>query len=99
MNECVRITVLVENSVHRPGLMAEHGLSFHVQIGRHNILFDTGQTELVVRNAKALGLDLSQLEAIVLSHGHYDHTGGVPAILGIAPKARVEKAMGSNLNS
>lgn len=89
MSENIRITVLVENSVHRQGLAAEHGLSFHIQMRSHSILFDTGQTELVLSNAKALGIELAALDAVVLSHGHYDHTGGVPAVLDAAPKARV----------
>lgn len=88
MNEGVRITVLMENSVHRGGLAAEHGLSFHVQIGRHCFLFDTGQTGLVMRNAQTLGIELGQLDAIVLSHGHHDHTGGLSSVLTAAPKAR-----------
>jgi len=45
------------------------------------ILFDAGQTDLVVRNALAMGIDLSNLDSIVLSHGHYDHTGGLSAVL------------------
>ena len=89
MSETIRITVLVENSVHRQRLVAEHGLSFHVQSGEHSLLFDTGQTDLAVINAETLRLPLDRLEAIVLSHGHYDHTGGVPAILDVVPTARV----------
>ena len=52
MSKTIRITVLVENSVHRQGLVAEHGLSFHVQSGEHSLLFDTGQTDLAVINAE-----------------------------------------------
>ncbi|HZL77232.1 MAG TPA: MBL fold metallo-hydrolase [Candidatus Limnocylindrales bacterium] len=89
MSENIRITVLVENSVHRQGLVAEHGLSFHVQCGGRSLLFDTGQTDLAVINAETLRLPLDRLEAIVLSHGHYDHMGGVPAMLDVVPEARV----------
>jgi len=89
MSKTIRITVLVENSVHRQGLVAEHGLSFHVQCGERSLLFDTGQTDLALINAETLRLPLDRLEAIVLSHGHYDHTGGVPAILDAALNARV----------
>lgn len=89
MSDRVRITVLVENSVRQPGLVAEHGLSFHVQFGQHRFLFDTGQTDLALINAETLGLKLDQLEAIALSHGHYDHTGGVPAVLDAVRNARV----------
>jgi 7,8-dihydropterin-6-yl-methyl-4-(beta-D-ribofuranosyl)aminobenzene 5'-phosphate synthase len=89
MSETIRITVLVENSVHRQGLVAEHGLSFHIQCGENSLLFDTGQTDLAVINAETLRLPLDRVEAIVLSHGHYDHTGGVTAILETAPNVRV----------
>ena len=89
MSETIRITVLVENSVHRQGLVAEHGLSFHVQSGEHSLLFDTGQTDLAVINAETLRLPLDRVKAIVLSHGHYDHTGGVTAMLDVVTEARV----------
>ena len=89
MSENIRITVLVENSVHHQGLVAEHGLSFHIQSGEHSLLFDTGQTDLAVINAEMLRLPLDRLEAIVLSHGHYDHTGGLPAILDATPNVPV----------
>ena len=84
MSENLRITLLVENSVQRQGLVAEHGLSFHIQIGERSLLFDTGQTDLALMNAEPLRLPLDRLQAIVLSHGHYDHTGGLPAILDAA---------------
>lgn len=87
MSESVRITVLVENSVSRIGLVAEHGLSFHVQIGQRQWLFDTGQSDLALLNAETLHLPLDQVEAVVLSHGHCDHTGGLTALLDIAPPA------------
>ncbi len=89
MSESIRITVLVENSVFRQGLVAEHGLSFHIQAGEHSLLFDAGQTDLAVINAETLRLPLDRVEAIVLSHGHYDHTGGVPAMLEVVPEARI----------
>ena len=89
MSETIRITVLVENSVYRQGLVAEHGLAFHIQCGGRSLVFDTGQTDLAVINAESLRLPLHQLEAVVLSHGHYDHTGGVPAMLDVVPTARI----------
>jgi 7,8-dihydropterin-6-yl-methyl-4-(beta-D-ribofuranosyl)aminobenzene 5'-phosphate synthase len=89
MNDSLRITVLVENSVHRVGLAAEHGLSFHLQFRGQNVMFDAGQTSLVIRNARELGISLANLKAMVLSHGHYDHTGGVPAVLASAKKGTV----------
>ena len=89
MNKTVRITVLVENSVQRQRLVGEHGLSFHIQSGQHSLLFDAGQTDLALINAETLKLPLDELEAIVLSHGHYDHTGGLPAVLSAATSARL----------
>jgi 7,8-dihydropterin-6-yl-methyl-4-(beta-D-ribofuranosyl)aminobenzene 5'-phosphate synthase len=89
MSKTIRITVLVENSVHRQGLVAEHGLSFQIQAGERSLLFDTGQTDLAVINAETLRLPLDRVEAMVLSHGHYDHTGGVPAMLEVVPEARI----------
>lgn len=89
MSETIVVTVLVENSVQAPGLMAEHGLAFHVQAGPMSFLFDTGQSGLVTQNARHLSVDLSRIRAIAVSHGHYDHTGGVRAVWDLAPEARL----------
>jgi len=71
------IRVLVDNSAMAPGLSTEHGLSYWVTAGGRAILFDTGQGPSLPVNAAALGIDIAQADAIVLSHGHYDHTGGL----------------------
>jgi len=76
----VSITVLVEHTAQGHSLLAEHGLSFWVEIGPRRILFDAGQTDIVSHNARMLDIDLSSMDAMVLSHGHYDHTGGLAAI-------------------
>jgi len=89
MNEQVCITVLIENSVNARGLKAEHGLAFHIEISGRRLLFDTGQTALLLENAASLGLPLGDLCAVVLSHGHYDHTGGLTAVRGAAPQVRL----------
>jgi 7,8-dihydropterin-6-yl-methyl-4-(beta-D-ribofuranosyl)aminobenzene 5'-phosphate synthase len=89
MSEIIRLTVLVENSVRHQGLVAEHGLSVHVQCGNRSLLFDAGQTDLALINAETLRLPLEHIEAVALSHGHYDHTGGVPAMLDAVSNARV----------
>lgn len=79
----MRITTLSENTAgKRPkGLLAEYGLSILVEIDEQKILFDTGQNISVVHNAPLLGIDLRDLDVIVLSHGHYDHTGGLKRVL------------------
>jgi 7,8-dihydropterin-6-yl-methyl-4-(beta-D-ribofuranosyl)aminobenzene 5'-phosphate synthase len=75
------ITVLAENSVHRPGLMAEHGVSFLVETDGLKILFDSGQGRVLRKNASELEISLEHLDAIAISHGHYDHTGGLAEVL------------------
>ncbi len=77
MTTKVRITLLVENTAEGAGLMAEHGLAFWIEDGSQRILLDTGQGGVLVANAYRLGVDLARLDAVVLSHGHYDHTGGL----------------------
>lgn len=78
----MEITVLTENTVSRRGLLAEHGLSVLVEEGGKRILFDTGQSGVYIHNAEQVGISLEGLDAIVLSHGHYDHTGGLPEFPG-----------------
>jgi len=76
-----KISILVDNCAHTRGILAEHGLSLLVEHDGIKILFDTGQSDVIVSNAETLGIELNEIDAIVLSHGHYDHTGGLPAIL------------------
>ena len=79
------ITTLVENNIAQGGkaLLAEHGLSFYIEAGDRKILFDTGQGLAISNNARVLGIDLNQIDAVVLSHGHYDHSGGLQSVLEI----------------
>ncbi|OHB59541.1 MAG: hypothetical protein A2167_04160 [Planctomycetes bacterium RBG_13_46_10] len=89
MKENIRITILAENTVIEAGLKAEHGLSFWIEYGDRQILFDTGQSNLILQNAKTLDIDLANTDAIVISHGHYDHTGGLSSVLYIALNAKI----------
>jgi 7,8-dihydropterin-6-yl-methyl-4-(beta-D-ribofuranosyl)aminobenzene 5'-phosphate synthase len=84
-----RLTVLVENTAGRSDLAAEHGWSVAIECEGGLALFDTGQTDVVTGNAKALGIDLGRLSWIVLSHGHYDHTGGLRSVLEVAKSTTV----------
>lgn len=73
----VRVVALVDNWVRRAGLLAEHGLAFWIETDRMNILWDTGQGHALTENATQLGIDLDTADAVALSHGHFDHTGGL----------------------
>ncbi|MTI79281.1 MAG: MBL fold metallo-hydrolase [Firmicutes bacterium] len=77
----LKITTLTEDTSNQRGLLAEHGLSFLIEYNNHKILFDTGQGPSATANAKMLGIDFKELDFIVLSHGHYDHSGGLYSIL------------------
>lgn len=76
----LRITVLSENTVRKKGLLAEHGFALWVEIGERKILFDTGAGKVIGNNAAVLGFDLAEAPIVVLSHGHYDHTGGLAEV-------------------
>ncbi len=81
----IKVTTLVENSVgENKILQGEHGISFFIEVGdppRHSILFDTGQSRKFIDNARLLGIDLTAIEKVVISHGHYDHSGGFRAFV------------------
>ncbi len=81
MIEHLTVTVLVENSVSSRGLLAEHGLSFFIETPTEKLLWDTGQGFVLNNNARNLGVNFNTLNAIALSHGHYDHTGGLLSVL------------------
>jgi 7,8-dihydropterin-6-yl-methyl-4-(beta-D-ribofuranosyl)aminobenzene 5'-phosphate synthase len=80
--EC-KITVLCENTVHGMGFLGEHGFAALVSIPGQNILFDTGQGFGLIHNSLRLRIDLRDVSRVVLSHGHADHVGGLPAFLEI----------------
>ena len=84
----MRITVLTENTS-RCGFPTEHGLSLYVESGQQHFLFDTGQTALFSENAERLGIDPGSVDFAVLSHGHYDHGGGIMCFLEINDHAPV----------
>jgi len=85
----IRITVLADNAVNRRGLLAEHGWACWIETDAARVLFDTGQGLALMHNARELGIPLKDVDAVVLSHGHYDHTGGLEGLLGLGLRARV----------
>lgn len=84
-----RVTCLVDDHVAGLALPTEHGLSLHVQTDGRRGLLDTGKSGLLADNARHLGLDLGRVEWVLLSHGHYDHTGGLETVLAAAPSAAI----------
>jgi len=85
-----RITVLVDDRKGTSTLGTEHGLSMWIEHDGHKLLFDTGTSgQLLVDNAAALGVRLDEAEAVCLSHGHYDHTGGLATVLPLLSGARL----------
>jgi 7,8-dihydropterin-6-yl-methyl-4-(beta-D-ribofuranosyl)aminobenzene 5'-phosphate synthase len=88
----MKITVLAENSVCKTNTLnvkPEHGLSLFVEFDERKILFDTGQSDLFIQNAEKMGIDLSLVDFLVISHGHFDHGGGLKYFLKINKKAKI----------
>jgi 7,8-dihydropterin-6-yl-methyl-4-(beta-D-ribofuranosyl)aminobenzene 5'-phosphate synthase len=88
----VKITVLSGNSVcktNSSNVKSEHGLSLFIEFYERKILFDTGQSDLFIHNAEKMGIDLAKVDYLVISHGHFDHGGGLKHFLKINKKAKI----------
>lgn len=83
------IKALTENTSKNENIFSEHGLSLYIETENHKILFDMGQTDLFYKNAQTMGVDLTSVDVAVLSHGHYDHGGGLEKFLEINSTAPV----------
>ena len=82
-------TVLSDNRSRNPAFETEHGLSIFLQTDRHKILLDTGASDVFIRNAEVLGIDLSTVDYVFISHGHSDHAGGLRYFLEHNQQAKV----------
>lgn len=85
----MKILTLIENTACEEQFACEHGLSLYIETARHKILFDAGQTDAFAANASRLGVDLSAVDIAVLSHGHYDHGGGLATFVECNHKAPI----------
>ena len=85
----MKIVVLSENTTSSPQLLSEHGLSLYIETENNKILFDTGQSDIFIKNAQVLGVDLTKVSAAILSHGHYDHGGGLNYFSQINPSCPI----------
>lgn len=98
----MKITVLAENTAVSGEFISEHGLSLFIETENHRILFDMGQTDAFFINAQKLGVELEKADIAVLSHGHYDHGGGLSRFLEINSRAKIylsERAFGNHYNA
>ncbi|MBM7622847.1 MBL fold metallo-hydrolase [Sporohalobacter salinus] len=85
----MKIKSLVEDTVYKSGFLAEHGLALWIKYNKEKFLFDTGQGNIILHNADKLNVDLNSITKIFLSHGHYDHTGGLDKVLSVNAEADV----------
>lgn len=86
----MKIITLVDNRTQSENLETEHGLSLYIETNNNKkILYDTGQSDLFMRNAQKLGVDLNEIDMVVISHGHYDHIGGLIPFLKVNKTAKV----------
>ncbi len=85
----MKIVNLIENTEGKNGFLCEHGLSFYIEAGDHKILLDTGASDAFLKNAEEKGIDLTKVDTAIISHGHYDHAGGVLAFTHLNPHARI----------
>nr|WP_317348157.1 MBL fold metallo-hydrolase [uncultured Blautia sp.] len=85
----MKIITLIENTCGEEGCLFEHGLSLYIETQKHKIVLDTGSSDAFIQNAGKLGVDLEAVDTVVLSHGHYDHSGGILAFAEINPRALI----------
>ena len=85
----MKTTSILENTSEREDMITEHGLSLYIETGKVKILFDMGQSDAFYKNAQKLGIDLSKVDIAVLSHGHYDHGGGLKRFMEINSRAPI----------
>lgn len=98
----MRVKILSDNSAFSGDFIPEHGLSLWIEAGGSSVLYDLGQSGVLFRNAEKLNVDIASADLAVISHGHYDHCGGLERFLSLNGRAPVylhEKAWEKHLSS
>ena len=85
----MRIRTLVENTTNDARLKPKHGLSIYIETKKHKVLFDLGPDDTYLDNARTLGIDVSEIDTLVISHGHFDHGGALASFLKVNDKANI----------
>lgn len=88
----MKIAVLSENTAYQPNsnnIKPEHGLSLYIETYGHKILYDTGSSDIFVENARKMSINLSDVDVLIISHGHIDHGGGIEHFFKVNTKAKV----------
>jgi len=85
----MRAVALVENTTKEAGFDTVHGLGVYIETPKHKLLFDLGPDDTIFNNAERLGIGLTEVDAVVVSHGHYDHGGALAKFLDINSKAKI----------
>ena len=85
----MKVKILLENTSANPNFKSSHGLSIYLETAKHKILFDVGPNNYFIENALALGIDLSMVDTVVISHGHFDHGGGLKSFLKLNSSAKI----------
>ena len=97
----MKIINLIEDTKGNENCLYEHGFSVYIETKKHKLLVDTGATDAFIKNAGVLGVDLTKVDTVIISHGHYDHTGGLLSFSDINPNAKIyiqESAKGAFYN-
>lgn len=91
----MKVITLLENRAISKDYKKKHGLSLYIETSNHKILFDTGTDESFIYNANKLGVKLEEIDILIISHGHYDHGGGIEEFLKLNNKAKIYIGMGA----
>lgn len=86
----MRLVTLIENEkLDLPGIKSEHGLCLYIETESNKILLDVGRTKRFLHNARKLNIDISEIDSVFISHGHFDHGGGLEYFLRNNSKAKI----------